>query len=202
MRYEKGHKDTTRKRIVEVASKRFRSEGVEGVGVAGLMADAGLTHGGFYSHFRSKEELVREAVTEAFTGTNAELERVARTGADGLEAIVRTYLSPQHRDRPDLGCAAAALVSEIARHPDPTRLAFTGKLEELIGLIAAQLPVGGPAGGLAGDLDERRRCATGIFAVMMGALQLARAAPDAGRSEQILENGVEAALSLARNFAP
>jgi AcrR family transcriptional regulator len=134
------------------------------------MADAGLTHGGFYSHFRSKEELVREAVSEAFTGTNTNLAGAARTGTGGLEAVVRTYLSAAHRDQPDRGCAAAALVSEIARHPDPTRRVFSGKIDELIEMIATQLP--------SSDPDARRRCATGIFAVMMGALQLARTAPD------------------------
>ncbi len=182
MRYEKGHKDVTRTRIVEVASKRFRKDGVEAVGVARLMADAGLTHGGFDAHFASKEDLVKEAVRDALDHTRAGLERVARADGGGIEALVRSYLASQHRDRPDRGCAAAALVAEIARHSHPTRAAFTEKIEALVDLIAEQLP--------AGDQRERRKAATGIFAVMMGTLQLARAAPDKSLSDQILESGV------------
>ena len=200
MRYEKGHKDVTRKRIVDVASKRFRKEGVEAVGLAGLMADAGLTHGGFYAHFKSKEDLVREAVSDAFGQSNAAFERVVRDhgdggenrsgdgGEDGFAVIVRKYLRPEHRDHPELGCAAAALVAEIARHPEPTREAFTGHLNRLVDLVEAQLP--------ASPSDRRRKCATAVVALMMGSLQLARAETDAARSAEILDSGVEAAFAL------
>jgi AcrR family transcriptional regulator len=198
MRYEKGHKDVTRKRIVDVASKRFRKEGVEAVGLAGLMADAGLTHGGFYAHFKSKEDLVREAVSDAFGQSNAAFERVVRDrgdgdgdgdgGEDGFAVIVRKYLRPEHRDHPELGCAAAALVAEIARHPEPTREAFTGQLNRLVDLVEAQLP--------ASPSDRRRKCATAVVALMMGSLQLARAETDAARSAEILDSGVEAAFAL------
>jgi TetR/AcrR family transcriptional regulator, transcriptional repressor for nem operon len=187
MRYEKGHKDATRKRIVDVASKRFRKEGVEAVGLAGLMADAGLTHGGFYAHFKSKEDLVREAVTDAFTQSNARFECAARDDEDRFAAIVNGYLTPEHRDRPDLGCVAAALVSEIARHTEPTRQAFTSQLNSLIDLVEAQLPSGPP---------DRRKCATAIVALMMGSLQLARAETDVTRSAEILASGAEAAFAL------
>src|SRR5688500_14891736 len=142
MRYEKGHKDATRKRIVDVASKRFRKEGVEAVGLAGLMADAGLTHGGFYAHFKSKEDLVRAAVTDAFKQSNARVECASRDDEERFAAIVNGYLTPEHRDRPDLGCVAAALVSEIARHTEPTRQAFSSQLNSLIDLVEAQLPSG------------------------------------------------------------
>ena len=187
MRYEKGHKDATRKRIVDVASKRFRKEGVEAVGLAGLMADAGLTHGGFYAHFKSKEDLVREAVTDAFTQSNARFECAARDDEDRFAAIVNGYLTPEHRDRPDLGCVAAALVSEIARHTEPTRQAFTSQLNSLIDLVEAQLPSGPP---------DRRKCATAIVALIMGSLQLARAETDVTRSAEILASGAEAAFAL------
>lgn len=190
MRYEKGHKDATRTRIVDVASKRFRKDGVEAVGVARLMADAGLTHGGFYAHFSSKEDLVGEAVRDALDDTRARLERVARAKDGGIEALVRTYMASQHRDRPDRGCAAAALASEIARHSHPTRRAFTERIEALLDLIADQFP--------GGDHNMRRRAAVGIFSVMMGALQLARAVSDKNLSDQILESAIAAALALAR----
>jgi len=198
MRYEKGHKDVTRKRIVDVASKRFRKEGVEAVGLAGLMADAGLTHGGFYAHFKSKEDLVREAVSDAFGQSNAAFGRVVRDhedgggngdgGEDGFAVIVRKYLRPEHRDHPELGCVAAALAAEIARHPEPTREAFTGQLDRLVDLVEDQLP--------ASPSDRRRKCATAVVALMMGSLQLARAETDAARSAQILDSGVEAAFAL------
>ena len=94
------------------------------------------------------------------------------------EAIVRSYLTPGRRDRPESGCAAAALVAEIARHPVSTRRAFMAKLDRLFELIGAHLP--------NGDAVTRRRTAIGIFAVMMGALQLARAEPNPTRSKQIL----------------
>jgi AcrR family transcriptional regulator len=183
MRYAKGHKDATRRRIVEAASQRFRKEGVERVGVAGLMAEAGLTHGGFYAHFPSKEDLVREAVSEGFAATHARFERLAQAG--GLEAIVREYLSPRHRDQPERGCTAAALTAEVARHPEPTRLAFTERTDALIGLIAEQLP------------GHDRRRASAILALMLGALQLARAETDPERSQELLDSAVDAALALA-----
>src|SRR5438270_10081972 len=110
MRYAKGHKSATRQRIVEVASQRFRKEGVAAVGVTGLMSDAGLTRGGFYAHFASKEALFREAVTSALDRMRLELGRVAADGG-GLEAILRTYLGSRYRDRPERGCAAALLAS-------------------------------------------------------------------------------------------
>ena len=187
MRYEKGHKDATRKHIIDVASKRFRKEGLEAVGLAGLMADAGLTHGGFYAHFQSKEDLVREAVTDAFRQSNARFERAARDDEDRFAAIVNGYLIPEHRDRPDLGCVAAALVSEIARHTEPTRQAFTSQLNSLIDLVEVQLPPGPP---------DRRKCATAIVALLMGSLQLARAETDVTRSAEILASGAEAAFAL------
>jgi TetR/AcrR family transcriptional regulator, transcriptional repressor for nem operon len=184
--------DATRKRILKTAARRFRKEGLEKAGIAELMKAAGLTHGGFYFHFASKEALVREALNEAFDQTNALNEQIARCGEYGLEAIVRGYLTPGRRDRPESGCAAAALAAEIARHPISTRRSFMAKLDRLLELIGAHLP--------SGDAISRRRTAIGIFAVMMGALQLARAEPNPTRSKQILESGIDAALTLGRRL--
>jgi TetR/AcrR family transcriptional repressor of nem operon len=187
LRYAKGHLDATRKRILQKAARHFRKQGLERAGIADLMKAAGLTHGGFYFHFASKEDLVREAINEAFDQTNA---RNERRGAHGLEAIVRGYLTPGRRDRPESGCAAAALIAEIARHPVSTRRAFMAKLDRLLELIGALVP--------SGDATTRRRTAIGIFAVMIGALQLARAEPNPARSKQILESGIDAALTLGQ----
>jgi TetR/AcrR family transcriptional repressor of nem operon len=185
MRYPKGHKDETRRRILDVSSRRFRKHGLEAVGIADLMKAAGLTHGGFYFHFPTKKHLIREAVGDALDQSNRRNERVAR---EGLEALVRRYLSPAKRDKPDNACAAAALVAEIARQPVAVRRPFMENLDRFIDLIAAQLP--------DGDAPTRRRKAVGIFSVMMGALQIARAEPDPTRSQEILDSGIEAALRL------
>jgi TetR/AcrR family transcriptional regulator, transcriptional repressor for nem operon len=192
MRYEKGRKDATHTRIVNVASKRFRKDGIGSVGVARLMADASLTHGGFYTHFNSKEDLVREALIDALDRTRGQLGRVACADGAGIEALVRTYLSSWHRDRPDHGCAAASLVSEVARLSRPTRVTFTARIEALVNLIAEHLPMA--------DQRARQNAAIGIFSMMMGALQLARAVADKNLSDQILQSGVEAALALAGKF--
>jgi TetR/AcrR family transcriptional repressor of nem operon len=186
MRYEKGHKDATRQRIIEVASRQFREQGVAAVGLAGIMADAGLTNGAFYAHFDSKEDLVREVLAHA--GFRNKLSKAAENGT-GLEGAIRDYLSVSHRDNPGGGCPTSALVAEIARHPKATRDAFTGKVADVIELIAAGLDAGTPT--------ERRRKAMAIYGLMVGTLQLARAVNDKQLSNEILQNGADQAVALA-----
>jgi TetR/AcrR family transcriptional repressor of nem operon len=187
MRYEKGHRDVTRRRIIDVASRRFRKDGVAAAGLAGIMADAGLTNGAFYAHFESKEDLVQAVVGDALSRRETTLRALAQSG--GLEAAIRDYLSPRHRDNPGQGCPTAALVAEIARHPGPTRDLFTGKLAEFIALIATQLGARTPG--------ARRRNAVALYGMMVGTLQLARAVNDSQLSDEILQSGVSAALALA-----
>lgn len=134
-------------------SKRFCKDGVEAAGVARLMAGAGLTHGGFYTHFGSKEAPVKEALTDALDNTWEGLEWVACAEGGGIEALVRMYLAPQYR--PGQGCATASLVPEIARHSRPTRVAFMERIEVLVNLIAEHLQ--------AGDQHTRRKAAMGIL---------------------------------------
>ena len=141
MRYEKGHKDTTRQHIIEVASRQFRGHGVAAVGLAGIMSDAGLTNGAFYTHFDSKEDLVQAVLAKALDRREERLRAVAADNA-GLETMIRDYLSSRHRDRPDDGCPTAALVAEVARHPKATRDAFTAKVSTFIELIATQIQAG------------------------------------------------------------
>lgn len=186
MRYEKGHKDLTRQRIVEVASRQFREHGVAAVGLAGIMSDAGLTNGAFYAHFSSKEDLVREVLSHA--GFRNKLSKAAVNGT-GLAGAIRDYLSPDHRDNPGRGCPTSALVAEIARHPRATRDAFTGKVANVIELIARDIDAASEA--------ERRRKAVAIYAVMIGTLQLARAVNDKRLSQEILQSGADAAVALA-----
>jgi TetR/AcrR family transcriptional repressor of nem operon len=197
MRYEKGHKDETRRRIVETAARRFRKDGIEATGIAGLMADAGLTHGGFYAHFSSKEDLVRSAVDNALKTTAAEHAAAAAAaraeGRDGLETIVRRYLSKVHRDHPETGCAIASLAAELARSPTETRAALAQDADDFVKVIAAEIPAASP--------EAARATALTIFALMVGTLQFARAMPDAAASEAMLASGRRAALALARQAA-
>jgi AcrR family transcriptional regulator len=188
MRYEKGHKETTRRHILDVASAQFRENGVAAVGLAGIMAEAGLTNGAFYTHFESKEDLVRAVLLESLT-RREEKHRANLQSSIGLESVIRDYLSARHRDGAGSGCPTAALVAEIARHPKQTRDAFTGKISDIIALMAAQLREGTP--------EQRRSNAVAIYAAMVGALQLARAVNDRKLSDEILENAVDAALKLA-----
>ncbi|KRQ16389.1 TetR/AcrR family transcriptional regulator [Bradyrhizobium manausense] len=188
MRYDKGHKDETRRHILEVASAKFRESGIAAVGLAGIMSEAGLTNGAFYTHFASKEELVREVLTDALTRREERHKANLENGV-AVETVIRDYLSTRHRDHAGTGCPTAALVAEIARHPKATRDAFTDKVSDLVGLMAKQIRQGTP--------DERRRKAITIYSTMVGALQLSRAVNDRQLSDEILENAVDAALTIA-----
>ena len=188
MRYEKGHKEATRQHIVDVASAQFREGGIAAIGLAGIMSAAGLTNGAFYAHFESKEDLVREVLLDALAGRERRLRSNLAAGI-GLEVALRDYLSARHRDSAGNGCPTAALVAEIARHPKKTRDVFTDRVSEFIPLLAERIA--------SGTADERRRQATAIYSLMIGALQLARAVSDRKLSDEILENALEAALRLA-----
>lgn len=188
MRYDKGHKEETRRHILDVASAQFRESGIAAVGLAGIMSEAGLTNGAFYTHFASKEDLVREVLNDALTRREERHKANLENGV-ALEATIRDYLSTQHRNRAGTGCPTAALVAEIARHPKATRDAFTGKVADIVVLMAEQIR--------QGSAEERRRKAITIYATMIGALQLARAVNDRQLSDEILENAAEAAVTIA-----
>jgi TetR/AcrR family transcriptional regulator, transcriptional repressor for nem operon len=187
MRYEKGHKATTRKRNIEVAAKCFLKEGIDSVGIDSLMAEAGLTHGGFYAHFKSKEELVHEALAYAIAQMRTRLAIADESG--GLESLVRKYLGPLHRAESERGCAFASLMTELIRHNEPTRSILADELEVYVNLIASYI----------GNSEEsvRRHKALQIFGVMIGTLQLARAVPDETAANRILQAGADAALALS-----
>lgn len=191
MRYAKGHKAGTRQKILETASREFRRQGLDGIGLADIMSQAGLTHGGFYSHFSSKDELVRQTLHETFTPLKNTVFRHEGESRN-LEEIIRGYLSPRHRNHPERGCPAAALVEEIARQPRDTRQVFSEILNERLIDLENGLPRGL-------SLKIRRKKAMAIFSTIMGALQLSRTVPDPETSEQLLEAGIEAALAIARS---
>ena len=176
---KKGHKADTHKRVVEIAARRFRSDGIDGVGVASLMADAGLTHGGFYAHFASKEALVKEALIAALASSSVFARDAAGEAAPlDLRAYIGSYLSPAHRDGAATGCALAALAPEIARRPRATRNAFGKTARRLVERIASGSPEGG---------RRRRRC-RGLWRICTAdrGAQLARLVPDKVSSDEIL----------------
>jgi TetR/AcrR family transcriptional regulator, transcriptional repressor for nem operon len=184
MRYSKQHKEATRQRIVEIASNRFRKEGLDAVGVASLMADAGLTHGGFYNHFSSKEDLIEEALISAAQGSLDQSLRDFETG--GIAQFIRSYLRTAHRDHPESGCSIAALAGELPRHSKTTREVFTKNVNGLISLIESRLPKPDP------------NVARAICATLVGTLQLARAVSDKKLSDQLLKAGEKAAIALSQ----
>jgi TetR/AcrR family transcriptional repressor of nem operon len=188
MRYSKEHKQETHARIVKKASVQLREKGAHGIGVADLMKDAGLTHGGFYAHFDSREALVIEAFAYAMDRSTDRWRKLAEQTPPEkrLATIVDSYLTPVHRDDPGHGCAIPALSAEIARESPKTRKAFAAKLEQMIEMIAAQIP----------DVPRKaaRKQAMASLATMMGTLVLARVAGSTEFSDDILGAGREAVL--------
>lgn len=180
MRYPATHKAGTRRRIVHGAAAALRARGLSGVGVAGLMRQTGLTHGGFYSHFASKDALVAEAVDAACEQSVRNLRKVAQRAGDKsrFKGIVEAYLSPAHRDRPESGCAYAALAAELARKSPAARRALTARFDGLLGLLGEHLP---DRRGL-----PRRRRAMAVLSCLVGALILSRAVDDPETSLEIL----------------
>jgi TetR/AcrR family transcriptional regulator, transcriptional repressor for nem operon len=191
MRYSREHKLETHARIVKRASVRLREKGAHGIGVADLMKDAGLTHGGFYAHLDSREALVIEAFAHAMDRSSERWRKLAeQTPPDQrMAAIVESYLTPAHRDDPGHGCAIPTLAAEIARESSKTRKAFAAKLEQMIDTLAAQIP----------DISRKaaRKQATAVIATMIGTLVMARVAGNGDFSEEILNSGREAVLGRA-----
>jgi AcrR family transcriptional regulator len=187
VRYGKEHKQATRRRILETAGRRFKRDGIDGSGIATLMADAGLTNGAFYAHFASKQELVATAVADQLRNQRESLGTLA-PGRAGVEQYVREYLSVQHRDNPDDGCPSAALLDEIGRCTQATKRAYTDGLLAMVDDIAARLAPEDPPSARAKTLS--------VFALMVGTLQLSRALADRQLADQVLEQGIHNALTL------
>jgi len=187
VRYRKEHKQATRRRIIQAAGRRFKRDGIDGSGIATLMADAGLTNGAFYGHFESKEDLVATAVAEQLREQRASVSAQTPDRA-GLERYVRGYLSVQHRDCPDDGCPSAALLDEIGRCTEAVKRAYTEGLLAVIDDVAARL---------APDDQQWARAKTlSVFAMMVGTLQLSRALADRQLADEVLEQGIQNSLAL------
>ena len=188
MRYEKGHKETTRQHILDVASKQFRKGGIEAVGLAGVMKEAGLTNGAFYAHFKSKEDLVREMLVSAFDIQLQMLSEALKHGLK-LEDAIRDYLSPEKRDNCEESCPAASLMAEVSRHTKSTRKVFSEKVHRMLDLFSDQIKEANPT--------KRNMKAIAIYAQLIGSLQLARVETNSKKSDLILRSGIDAALELA-----
>ncbi|HWU22295.1 MAG TPA: TetR/AcrR family transcriptional regulator [Nocardioides sp.] len=190
-RYSREHKAVTRDRILHSAGRRLKDEGVERAGIAAVMADAGLTHGAFYAHFTSKDDLVASVVEDQIAKQRARCEATI-LGAEGLAGYVREYLSPAHRDHPGDGCPSAALLEDVVRGPDSFKRAYTDGMVALVDEIAAVLDAEQPA--------RARADAMSIFASMAGVLQVARALADRDLSDTVLARGVENVLALVDGY--
>jgi TetR/AcrR family transcriptional repressor of nem operon len=175
MRVSKAEAAQSRERIVQVAAEQFREHGFDGIGVADLMKAAGLTHGGFYGHFDSKESLMAEAALRAFAPSSGGAEKAEKPT---LERVLAAYLSPEHRDNPAQGCALAALGCDAARQSPAVRAAFSQGVEAAVAKLLPlfeNLPV-----------EQQREQALALCASMVGALMLSRAVGDAGLSGELL----------------
>lgn len=174
---DRNRKEVTHERIVEAASRAIRRSGYAGTGVADIMKDAGLTHGGFYAHFDSREAMLAEAADRAGADGIAAVASVAATAPPekALQAMIRTYLSKEHVEGVETGCAVAALGSEMPRQGPEVRRAATRRIKEMIDLVARQSPDWGQPGA------HQRALVTA--ATLVGALVLARAVDDSKLSD-------------------
>jgi AcrR family transcriptional regulator len=192
-RYGKDHKQATRQRIIDAAGRRFKRDGIDGSGIATLMADAGLTNGAFYAHFASKDDLVATTVADQLATQRERYRQLP--GGSGVEQVVRTYLSPEHRDNPAEGCPSAALLDEIGRCDGVTKRAYTDGTLAIADDLALLVAPHDPASARARALSA--------LALMTGTLQMSRALADRRLADRVLEQGVRDTLALLRTgFGP
>lgn len=192
MRYAKSHRAETRTKVVQTATRAFQRDGIDGTGLAGLMGEAGLTKGGFYAHFTSKDALVAEAATVSLQASadrmRARANAAAASGGSALDAIIDAYLSSDHVRSPEGGCAIGALLSDLSRGAPVVREAGASGAARLVEAIDEALPSSlGP---------DRRPRAQAIFGMLAGCLQLARLEPEGARRDAILSGARDAARLL------
>ncbi|MDZ5621000.1 TetR/AcrR family transcriptional regulator [Nocardioides bizhenqiangii] len=192
-RYGPEHKEATRRRMLETAGRRFKSDGIDGSGIATLVADAGLTNGAFYGHFRSKDDLVASVVAQQLEDQVARVNALP-AGVESVVAFLSEYLSPTHRDDSAGGCPSAALLDEIGRCDDATRQSYTDGARSMIEAIARHLD--------DGDAQLAKERAIGLFTLLVGSLQLARAVTDRDLSAQVLTAAHASALAIVANRTP
>jgi len=182
MRYRPEHKVEVHRKILRDASRRVRAEGIAGAAVSSVMRDSGLTNGGFYKHFGSKDDLLRESLSEAFREIADRLTQVAAKSRPGTawKAIVKAYLSPEHCDHAEAGCPVAALAPELARADHAMKATIR---REIIKYKSRMLPL--MPGRRAAD---KERAFSAIFSTMIGAVAIARILPDQAARARVLAN--------------
>ena len=190
MGHSKAEKANTHERVVKIASRRFREEGLTGVGIAELMKEAGLTVGGFYKHFASRDDLVAEAVSSAFSGWKRRMDAAASGGPPlSYAKVIDEYLNEAHRNNPGTGCVFGALAGEIARSDKRTRLLAHEQIQNYLQLIAGSLP--------GKDKRAARSKAILTLSALVGAMSLARAVSDKALSLEILKTVAELLKNVA-----
>lgn len=184
MGHSKAAKAETHERIVAMAAGLFRELGVNGISVADLMQSAGLTQGGFYRHFASREALVAEAVERALADGGAAADAIAASPRSTIGTLVDAYLSPSHRDNVATGCAVTAMATDVSRGDDRVRTAYARQVGRYVVLIA-QLTAHVPR-------KKRRALALEALATLVGAVSMARAVDDDALSREILATAASA----------
>lgn len=190
MGFSQAEKAENHERILDLAARQIRAEGIGSISVAKLMQDAGLTHGGFYGHFASRDELIAEATERAFSAARESAAAVPRRGGEeALTTFVKSYLSRSHRDAPAEGCAFSALAGELRHAAPELRHILTEHLDEALDRLAGDL-------GVVGD----RRKAIWLLATLTGAINLSRAVDDPALADEILrEVRAELLVRLAQD---
>lgn len=196
MRYSKDHKAATHARIVQNASVQLREKGARGVGVADLMKDVGLTHGGFYAHFDSRDHLVNEAIASALDENAAQWSALMGDKPFDQRALslIEAYLTPGHRDHPGKGCTFAALGADVSREGPKTRRVFHNKLDRMVNLLCG-------ANGKPPTARARQQ-AISTIATLVGTIVLARATGTNAFSDEILQAGKSAVRESPLAAAP
>lgn len=191
MRYRPEHKAEIHRKIVKDASQRLRAEGLNGAAVVAVMRDTGLTHGGFYKHFKNKDELLLESLRESFREIADTLVRAAEESHldPPWKAIVKTYLSPEYCDHPEHGCPLPALAPELARAGKGVRGRIVSELVNYKGQMVPFMP--------GRRTRDKERAFFLIFSTMIGAVQIARMLPDRVMREKVLASARD---FLLQNF--
>ena len=191
MRYRPEHKVEIHQKIVKDASRRVRTEGITGAAVSAVMRDAGLTHGGFYKHFGSKDELLMESLSEAFQETADRLARIGEQSQPGTawKAIVKAYLTPELCDHAEYGCPLTALAPELARADKAMKAQIFEELKKYKSRMLPFMPGRRTA--------DKERAFFSIFSTMVGAIEIARMLPEPAMREKVLASARE---FLLRSF--
>jgi TetR/AcrR family transcriptional repressor of nem operon len=183
MGHSRRDKQTTHERIVKVAAKRFRERGLEGIGVADVMKEAGVTVGGFYKHFGSRDELVVEALATAFKDLD-----VWEEHTENIAQLLQNYLTEAHRDAPGTGCAMGALLGDMTKASKSARALYTERLKRSAAFTSALLP--------SSQGQNKRGRALLILSALLGAINLSRAVSDPNLSREILHGVREELIGL------